>query len=456
MILIPFISFRTSNASAVRRLEARIKENKEPLTLEDLAATYPPIPDEQNGAILLLRIWEKDDPTFWKAFLDGESSLPQRPDARFDPDLPYLGANARRISRSADLQPANLNAAKAYLQDHQEHMSGIRRALERPLFRFPIRVTNAFATLLPHLAEIKKEAQNFQIEALMATENGDIEGDIGALGQAVKLGKVAAKEPFLIGQLVGIACYQIALNGVERLLTRHSLSQAQLAILERLIDDMQIPGGLSAALITERTFALSVFDLPPQAIALLGTEPSEDNEESSYKGYKIGLGLLKVMGIKDADKRFMLETMESAITLARQDDSEALEEIEALFANVQAEATKLPPKVFSAMLLPALGKAADKFASLEARRRAARLAVAVERYRLVHAQRLPEALDVLVPQFLSQLPVDPFDGESIRYTRLPKGFAVYSIGVNRVDDDGTERPQRGGNKQFDDTFIVER
>src|SRR5688572_12834890 len=211
MIVIPFISFRASNASSIRRLEAKIKENKEPLTLQDLAATYPPIPDEQNGAILLLELWEKNDPAFWKAFRDGESSLPERREAGYEDALPFLGAEARRISRSAALPQVNLTAAKVYLHEQREHMDGVRRALQRPQFRFPIEITNGFATLLPHLPEMRKEVHNFQIEALVATERGDADGAIDALKQAVTLGKVAAKEPCLIGQLVGIACYQIVL-----------------------------------------------------------------------------------------------------------------------------------------------------------------------------------------------------------------------------------------------------
>ncbi len=54
MLLGAFVAYRASNAIAVSRLEAKIKQKGEPLTLADLAATYPPIPDEENGAILLL------------------------------------------------------------------------------------------------------------------------------------------------------------------------------------------------------------------------------------------------------------------------------------------------------------------------------------------------------------------------------------------------------------------
>jgi len=457
LILIPLISFRTSNASAIRRLEARIKENKEPLTLADLAATYPPIPDEQNGAVLLLEIWEKNDPAFWKAFRDGKSSLPERSGTTYEDALPFLGAEARRISRNDALPPVNLTAAKVYLHEQREHMGAVRRALQRPQFRFPIKVTNGFATLLPHLPEIKKEVQNFQIEALVATERGEADGAIDALQQAVTLGQVAGKEPCLIGQLVGIASYQIVLNETERLLTRRPVSSSQLQKLERLIDDMQIPGGLPSSLVVERVACLSAFNLPPQSIALMGgSEPGEESGEASRRGFQIGMGILKVTGIKDADRRFMLETLDTAISLAKRDDSESLNQTEALFRNVQATAIKFPPKIYSGMLLPALGKASVRFASFEARLRAARVALAVERYRLTQAQRLPAALPELIPQFLPSIPVDPFDGEPIRYKRLPTGFVVYSLGADRADDGGMERPAQGGNKQFDDTFIVER
>jgi len=456
MILIPFISFRASNASAIRRLEAKIKENKEPLTLADLAATYPPIPDEQNGAILLLDIWEQENPAHWRAFRDGANSLPKRPEAGYDDDLPFFGANARGVSRNTALPPVNLTAAKVYLQQHREHMDGVRRALQRPNYRFPIQLTNGFAALLPHLPEMKKEIQNFQIEALVAIERGNADGAIDALQQSVALGRVAAKEPCLIGQLVGIWCYQVVLNGTERLLTRKALSTPQLQKVERLIDNMRIPGGFSHSLVTERVASLSAFDLSPEAVAVLIGEPEEDTSEASKRRYQIGLGLLKVTGIKDADRRFLLETMESAISLAKRDNSAALNQTETLFQNVQAEASQFPPKVYSAMLLPSLGKGAVKFASFEARCRAARVAVAVERYRLTHSQRFPAALDELVPQFLPGIPIDPFSGKPIRYKQLPTGFVVYSVGVDRVDDAGTERPARGGSKQFDDTFIVER
>jgi hypothetical protein len=68
-------------------------------------------------------------------------------------------------------------------------------------------------------------------------------------------------------------------------------------------------------------------------------------------------------------------------------------------------------------------------------------------------------LNDLVPQLLSAMPADPFDGKPLRYHRLTKGYVVYSVGVDGHDDGGREKPP--GLKPvvqtpYDITFTVER
>lgn len=48
--------------------------------------------------------------------------------------------------------------------------------------------------------------------------------------------------------------------------------------------------------------------------------------------------------------------------------------------------------------------------------RCAKTACAVERFRLKHG-KLPEKLEKLVPEFLAEIPIDPFDGKNLRYFR---------------------------------------
>jgi hypothetical protein len=65
-------------------------------------------------------------------------------------------------------------------------------------------------------------------------------------------------------------------------------------------------------------------------------------------------------------------------------------------------------------------------------------ALAVERYRLANHDQRPATLQDLVPACLPAVPVDPFDGRPIRYHRFSKGYLVYSIGEDGVDDGGKE------------------
>lgn len=76
---------------------------------------------------------------------------------------------------------------------------------------------------------------------------------------------------------------------------------------------------------------------------------------------------------------------------------------------------------------------------LQARIDSSRIAIAVERYRL-ETGKLPERLEELIPMYLDEVPIDPYDGQPFRYKRLEKGYTIYSIGTDREDDSGIKRP----------------
>ena len=91
------------------------------------------------------------------------------------------------------------------------------------------------------------------------------------------------------------------------------------------------------------------------------------------------------------------------------------------------------------LLLPSLNVCAEATSRNEAGRDATRLAIAIERFYLKHG-RLPLQLDELVPGFLDSLPVDPFDGASLRYRVDAEEYLVYSIGADGRDDGGNSSP----------------
>ena len=79
--------------------------------------------------------------------------------------------------------------------------------------------------------------------------------------------------------------------------------------------------------------------------------------------------------------------------------------------------------------------------------------------RSVEAKKLPESLDALAPEFLEELPEDPFTGDDLRYERRDKGYIIYSVGRDRKDDHGLEEANKKKSvdgKSYDLTFLVLR
>jgi hypothetical protein len=88
------------------------------------------------------------------------------------------------------------------------------------------------------------------------------------------------------------------------------------------------------------------------------------------------------------------------------------------------------------MLFPAMSKAAEKFAMIQSSIDLARVACALERYRLAHGE-YPETLDILAPQFIAKLPHDIINGQPLHYRRTADGqFVLYSVAWDEKDDGG--------------------
>lgn len=456
-LVIWYLVVRSSNASAIRKLEDEARQHGEPLTLAELKAKYPPIPDEENAAAAFLELWQGEDPVYWLAFENGERPLPERETETYDPALPYLGSEAHRMPRVSPLNTNSLAAAESYLNAKSAYLDQVRTALRRPRFRFPINFEPGSETLLPHLPMLRAEAQNFHIAALMAAERGNKGDAIANMGDAAHIGQLLTDEPILISQLVRVACLSLVLEGAEQLLSRQILAAEELEKLRLLIEQLSLPGAARMALVSERPFSLCAFD--PEIAARVATNGSfgseSENSEQTARSVRAGFRFLHSIGYLERDRYLMLETFSQAIPLAEKETPESLQKLETLFDEAESKARKFPPKLFSAMMLPLLKKVPAKFASFEARRRSALVALAVERFRLEHEGRTPEQPGDLVPAYLPAEPMDPFDGRALRFRRLERGYVVYSIGGDGEDNGGKEQTG-GGAKQTDVTFTVER
>lgn len=82
-----------------------------------------------------------------------------------------------------------------------------------------------------------------------------------------------------------------------------------------------------------------------------------------------------------------------------------------------------------------LRRTLDQALSACGKTKAVATAIAAERYRIASG-KMPRDIDALVPEFLEAVPIDPFDGKTIRMKETERGLVFYSIGNDRIDDGG--------------------
>ena len=239
----------------------------------------------------------------------------------------------------------------------------------------------------------------------------------------------------LVPHLVRIAQIGLALGQLERSLSLVAFTDPQLQQLGAALGRTGGTLDLTEVMITERCFLLDACRDP----ALLGTI-----------GQSVPVRLLPSAGgtwLADT-----LEYMEQRIEAVKLPPVERLKRLRQIDDEIQQlsffhEMTRIAT--------PALTRVAELDLRTRAHLDLARTALAVERYRLATG-RTPERLEELVPQYLDQVPLDPFDNQPIRYRRTNPGYLLYSVDADGRDHDGRERSEKDRTAPYDLCFIVTR
>ena len=104
-----------------------------------------------------------------------------------------------------------------------------------------------------------------------------------------------------------------------------------------------------------------------------------------------------------------------------------------------------PYNLIARIVAPGVARFSGRVLRGETVLRLAEVACSLERHRLAHGS-YPDALQGLVPQYLTEVPLDPVNRQPLHYQKSSDGwFQLYSVGIDGRDDQGrSEGTQPGG------------
>ncbi len=460
----------------------------------------PPVPDDQNFAMA---------PIWFELINAANTNAAQKWYGKFSPVTEkepwnllsiYGDANAEYAPTNGSWQRATLTDLKPWqnfyrtvatnfpsspqpqtpaqdillaLSKNDSIIEQLREASARPESRFPLSydMSPPFAILLPHLATLKRGCQVLDLRALAELQNGDSQKALDDVKLSLRLADAERSEPFLISQLVRIAIFQITMQPIYEGLAQNKWSDAQLADLDAALSKEDFLADYKLATRGERALGIADIDflrhpenenigmrrprfnwLPRfSTLRTMASFSSEDNSYFNLQTFLLGIG--PSGWLRQNELRVARFETQWLLPLADENahvfSPEKVKVADKAFASEKKTVT--PENVLEMMFLPAWSAEARRFAFAQTSADLARVAIALERYRLANGD-YPNSLDALSPQFMEKIPNDVIGGKPLNYRRTNDGqFILYSVGWNERDDGGVVAALKGNSSGADYT-----
>ncbi len=276
-----------------------------------------------------------------------------------------------------------------------------------------------------------------RLEALLYIQQGRRAPLIPCLASLLSLGDSLRREPSMIPYMMRISAVAISIDVLERMLGMASFTDQELCELDRMFIDASVKLDFTEAIVSERCEMIEVFQ-----------DRSRLNNYINSQGTFLGVPGVMTTGLID-----MLDYMADLSEATKLPPTERL----VRFKAIDAEKGDLPFWHFIIKRggIASLGRIGELDVRIHVHIRLAQIALAIERYRLATGH-VPEQLEVLVPKYLDAVPIDPFDGQPIRYRPSESGYCLYSVNDDGQDNGGKERDKINRNAPYDLCFIVTR
>jgi hypothetical protein len=348
----------------------------------------------------------------------------------------------------------------AYLKERTAAITFFREASRKNDCRFDHDFSNGFNVLLPEVNTLQEGSFLFVLEGLAEGARGDSLRAESEVASILRMSR-HLNEPLLVNVGVAAAIERKAATLLEKLLATPNRSKSAIrdAELARLLgssaDDSRLLWHFRRACKGDEALIVASFTSVPLLENRQGLAP-----DKAYELVKARLGwaspwLLTTLAYRltllsddlasyrlemDRLQWFLNSPYSRSHYIASSVDRDRLEPI----PNWSGK----PPGLIASLALPQNMRLYLRLATeADALHRLMRVAYAITLYRTKLAKD-PVNLDALVPEFLTHVPLDPFDGKPLRMKKADKGLILYSVGANLEDDGGVDGKEDQGDIVF--------
>jgi len=348
-----------------------------------------------------------------------------------DVNVPFIGKKAVSLPRGTLPSDPMAGAIEDSLAANEKCLALLRQAASIETCRYEYDYRGGY----PNLSSLRTCGQLLKLAAVRSACKGDAEAVVGYLKDSLSLGDSLRREPLLMPYLVRMGCNGLAITALEWALNLTTFTDSQLKDLADSLAGAQERIDLKYAMTTERC-SLIEYVRDPSLTGITGP----------------GAAVLKLPGVRSRGLIDILDYMDSCVQAADLPPMQRMAKFDEIEARVRGLSGV---HVTAKMLTPAMARISVMDSRAYVHLDLARTGLAIERYRLANG-KLPEQLTDLAPAYLAEVPVDPFDGQPIRYRRMQPGYVLYSISDDRKDNGGKERDEVDKGEPYDLCFIVTR
>jgi hypothetical protein len=464
-ILIPVIrhyQLRFAGASYIAGLKAR----GEPMEISE--ALPAPVPPGSNGvetaraAFSLLTpgsFAESNLPPMMQMVAPGKAMIAwQQPDVR-GPEYTNSWSNVMAAAAANQAATALLIKAAAY-----------------PAIDFQLDYTKAYDLRFPHYRGLRLSMQGLAAAAMCDLYDGNTASAATNICAVLALDQAIRDEREEVSQAMRRAFAEIAASATWELLQATNVTDAELATLQTHWERLEFIMEIENAYLMERAIMESeipkmrasaaefyrMFNGPGGFYANYVNEPSGEttgklgniwkdtkttyaafmwrffwsypDEQQAFKQYQIFLETMRKVETNQVFYPAYTKMENRLHAIGVTDDSEDrwlrkldIPDARWSFAEINFDRNG-DIDLYATIIRTTMGAEASK--------RIVITAIALKRFQLQHGN-YPEKLSELTPEFLASVPLDPVDGQPLRYRRNSDGtYLLYSIGENGVDDGG--------------------